>query len=196
VHAVTPRKEDNQEMQRLAVVQRDEGEPLSIGAQTMVVGPAHLLGGAYCVLDQVFAPHQLSPVHSHDVEDQVVWVLAGAMAVWVDGEQEEVGAGGFALRPAGLPHAMWNATNEPVRFLEITSPATRFEAYMRELSGLIDRGESSPERVAALARRNGITFHPDLTEQLLEGTDLTTDGAFWKEGGAPMRPGSIRRRPA
>ncbi|MDX6653742.1 MAG: hypothetical protein QOH18_443 [Solirubrobacterales bacterium] len=171
-------------MQRLVVVHRDEGEPLSIGAQTMVVAPGHLLGGAYCVLDQVFAPRQISPVHSHDVEDQVVWVLAGAMTVWVDGEQDELAAGGFALRPAGLPHAMWNHTEEPVRFLEITSPATRFEAYMRELSGLIDNGDSSPERVAALARRNGITFYPDLTEQLREGTDLTTDGAFWKAGGS------------
>ena len=166
---------------RLEVVQRDKGEPLSIGARTGIVGAAASLRGAYCVFDQLLGPKQLSPVHVHDVEDQVVWVLAGSMVVWVDGEEAEVREGGFALRPAGLPHAMWNVTDTHVHFLEITSPATRFEAYMRELSALIDSGASSAESVGELAGKNGIVFYPELTEQLLAGTDLTTAGGFWKQ---------------
>jgi mannose-6-phosphate isomerase-like protein (cupin superfamily) len=166
---------------RLEVVQRDEGEPLSIGAKTGVAGPAASLRGAYCIFDQLLAPKQISPVHAHDTEDQVAWILSGSMVVWVDGEQAEVREGGFALRPAGLPHAMWNPTDTPVRFLEITSPAERFEAYMRQLSALIDSGASSAETVAELAGRNGIAFYPELTEQLVAGTGLTTAGGFWKQ---------------
>jgi mannose-6-phosphate isomerase-like protein (cupin superfamily) len=165
---------------RLEVVDSGKGTPLSIGERTSIAAPAASLRGAYCILDQVLVPGQISPVHAHDLEDQVVWVLSGTMAVWVDGERAEVGPGGVALRPAGLPHAMWNATDEAVHFLELTSPAERFESYMRELSALIDAGRSSPESVAELAGRNGITFFPDLTEQLVAGTSLSQEGGFWK----------------
>ena len=155
---------------RLEVVHGGEGASLSIGARTRIAGPAASLRGAYCIFDQVLVPGQISPVHAHDLEDQAVWVLSGTMVVWVEGEQAQVGPGGFALRPAGLAHAMWNATEEEVHFLEITSPAERFESYMRQLSALIDSGASSPESVAELAGRNGITFHPDSTERLVAGT--------------------------
>jgi mannose-6-phosphate isomerase-like protein (cupin superfamily) len=166
---------------RLTVVQRGQGERLNIGSHTAVAGTADSLNGAYCVFDQRLEPQRIAAVHSHADEDQVAWVQSGTLTVWVDGDQEEVGAGGFALRPAGLPHAMWNATDEPVRFLEITSPATRFETYMRELSALIGRGESNPERVARLAGSYGIEFYPELTEQLVAETNLTTRGGFWKD---------------
>jgi mannose-6-phosphate isomerase-like protein (cupin superfamily) len=166
--------------QRLTVVGRGEGEALSIGAMTHVAAREEWLAGAYCVLDQRIEPGQLTPVHAHDFEDQAFWVLEGSITVWVDGDEATASPGGFVLRPKGLPHSVWNASDTPSRFLELTSPATRFQGYMRALSDLIDSGESSPERVAVMAADNGITFFPDLTEQLVRRTGLSTEGGFWK----------------
>jgi mannose-6-phosphate isomerase-like protein (cupin superfamily) len=161
------------------VLQRGEGEPLSIGEMTLLVGREEWTSGAYSVMDQIMAPRLLSAVHAHAAEDQVAFVLDGTMSCWIDGEEFEVATGGYALRPAGLPHSMWNATAAPVRFLEITSPATRFQEYMGLLSELIDGGGANPTAVAALAQGYGITFFPDQTERLSAQLGMAV-GGFWK----------------
>ena len=101
------------------------------------------------------------------------------MVCWIDGQELEVRAGGYALRPAAIAHAMWNPAEAPVRFLEITSPATRFQEYVRALSALIDSGEASADTVAALASEYGMTFHPRQTEELSARLGLPV-GGFWK----------------
>jgi len=74
---------------------------------------------------------------------------------------------------------MWNATAEPLRFLEITSPATRFQEPVRRLSELIDSGAANAATVAALAEGYGLIFFPDRTEQLVARLGLAV-GGFWK----------------
>jgi len=161
------------------VLQRGEGEPQSIGQMTQLMGREEWTAGAYCIHDQMMAPRLMSAVHAHARDDQVAWVLEGALVCWVDGVEREVQAGGYALRPAGLPHAMWNASEEPARFLEITSPGARHQHYMARLSALIDSGEANAATVGALATEFGITFYPDETERLHERLGLPV-GGFWK----------------
>jgi quercetin dioxygenase-like cupin family protein len=169
------------DLRRLAITQVGEGEPLQIGTDTKLAGRSEWSGGAYCVMDQLVAPRSLVAAHSHELEDQAVWVLSGTLTLWVDGEQAAVAAGGFALRPAGLAHSMWNATADPVRILEITNPGENFQRYMRTLSELNARGEATPATVAELASANGISFFPELTNELAARTGLSTAGGFWKE---------------
>jgi len=161
------------------VVARGEGERQAIGQMAMLIGRAEWTGGAYNVMDQIMAPRLMSAVHTHAVEDQVAFVLEGTMTCWVGGEELEVAAGSYALRPAGIPHAMWNATEEPLRFLEITSPATRFQEYVRRLTELIDSGAASHETVAALAADYEMTFDATATEQISTRLGLPV-GGFWK----------------
>jgi mannose-6-phosphate isomerase-like protein (cupin superfamily) len=161
------------------VRQRGEGEPLAIGQMTFLIGRAEWCSGAYNLMGQVMAPRLLSAVHAHAVEDQVAFVLEGTLTCWVAGQQFEVAPGGYTLRPAGLPHSMWNATAEPVRFLEITSPAGRFQEYMGRLSALIDAGVADPATVAELAGDYEITFFPQETERLSAQLGMAV-GGFWK----------------
>ena len=161
------------------VLQRGEGEPISIGRMTMLLGREEWTSGAYNLMEQIVAPKLLSAVHSHALEDQVAFVLDGTMTCWVDGQEFEVQAGGYVLRPAAVPHSMWNATDEPVHFLEITSPATRFQEYVGRLSELIDSGAANPATVATLAGAYGMTFFPDQTELLVARLGLAV-GGFWK----------------
>jgi mannose-6-phosphate isomerase-like protein (cupin superfamily) len=163
------------------VRQENEGESLSVGLKTELMLPSEWLSGAYSVFDQLIEPGVIVPVHVHDDADQVAWVISGALMSWVDGEQEEVGPGGCAFRPAGRPHSIWSISKEPVRILEITSPGGPFQEYMRTLSGMIDSGAASPEAVAEMAAGFGIRFLPEITEQLVAKNDLTGSGSFWKD---------------
>ena len=161
------------------VLQRGDGEPLSIGQMTQLVGREEWTDGAYCIYDQIMAPRLMSAVHAHASEDQVVFVLEGTVTCWVDGSEQDVRTGGCAVRPSGVPHAMWNATDEPARFLEITSPGERQQQYMFRLSSLIDSGAANAQTVGELAREFGISFYPEATEQLRARLELPV-GGFWK----------------
>jgi quercetin dioxygenase-like cupin family protein len=164
----------------LVVVQPGESESLLVGARTALVGPQALSGGSYNVMDQELQPRLLVPAHVHAVEDQAVFVISGTLTVWVDGAEQAVHAGGYAFRPAGRPHALWNATDENVRMLEITSPAERFEEYMRRMSDLNAGGESGPQAIVALAADYGVTFFPDVTAELQARTGTSAHGGFWR----------------
>ena len=164
----------------MSVVRRDAGEELSIGDYTGLVGRSEWTGDAYCILDQVVPPGLLTPVHSHAVEDQVVFVLDGEITCWVDGDRETLGTGDYAVRPAGLPHSLWNAGEQPVRMLEITNPGDRFQEYVGKVGELVDAGKANAETIGALAGEYGISFHPDLTAELEAELQLGTGGSFWK----------------
>lgn len=45
-----------------------------------------------------------TPLHTHPIAESV-WVLEGDLRYQIDGVDHEVGAGGFVMVPAGVPHA-------------------------------------------------------------------------------------------
>lgn len=146
-----------------------DGTPLAIAPEAFLKGRAEWTDGAYCVTGSVLAPGQIVPPHVHDLEAQVTVVVSGRLGTWVDGEAEVLPAGGYAFRPAGLPHSIFNPFDEPARFLELTSPGERFQEYMLALSALHERGEASPETIAPLAAAAGIkAVDVDLTPLLAE----------------------------
>lgn len=157
-----------------------EGVTLSVGASTVLVGPAEWSGGTFNVMDQIVPAGLLVPPHVHEHEAQVAFVISGAIGFWVDGEELELTAGGYIHRPAGKPHALWNATAEPARMLEITSPAAGFEEYMRGVSDLTDTGRATPAAVAELAAGYGITFVPERMDELGQRHGVSPAGGFWK----------------
>jgi quercetin dioxygenase-like cupin family protein len=164
----------------MVVVDARAGLPLSLGHETFVVGGASLTGGAYSLLDQIVPPRLIVPPHVHDHETQVSLVMSGTLGFWVDGDLDEVGAGGYVLRPAGHPHALWNPTDQPARMLELTSPGASFEEYMVRASALMDAGDATPESVGALAEGYGIRFVEGPLAELCERYGVSPAGGFWK----------------
>ena len=51
-------------------------------------------------------------------------------------------AGEKATVPAGLPHSVRNASDEPARIVNIHQPAQRFESFFRDMHRLIHEGKS------------------------------------------------------
>jgi len=154
----------------LISIAADQGVvPLAIAPETFLKARAEWTDGALCTTGSVLRPGAIVPAHVHDTDAQVTIVVSGRIGTWVDGEAQVLGPGGYAHRPAGLPHSIFNPYEEPARFLELTTPGTRFERYMLALSDLHERGEASAETIAPLAAEAGIAaVDVDLSHLLVE----------------------------
>lgn len=62
-----------------------------------------------------------TPVHQHETEEQMVFMLEGAMEVEIAGESFRLEAGGVCSIPAGTPHCFRSIAGE-VLFIETFSP--------------------------------------------------------------------------
>ena len=87
-------------------------------------------------------PHMPAPpVHVHPTAEERYEVIEGALEVFTDGEWRPVKAGETARVPAGAPHSVRNASDEPARIVNIHQPAQRFEAFFRDMHRLIHEGK-------------------------------------------------------
>jgi mannose-6-phosphate isomerase-like protein (cupin superfamily) len=107
----------------------------ALGVRFMVDGET--TGGRFSLVEHPLPPRALgSPVHTHRNEDEYSYVLEGRVGVQLGDEIVEAGPGDLVFKPRGIPHAFWNAGDEPARLLEIISPAG-FENYFREVAPLL-----------------------------------------------------------
>lgn len=105
-------------------------------------------GGALAIVEHDLAPRSIgAPMHTHEREDEISHVTAGRLGVQIGDEVLEAAPGDTVFKPRGVPHAFWNPGDEPVRFLEVITPAG-FEHYFEEIAPLLSGG-GAPD-VAAL----------------------------------------------
>src|SRR3954451_3933723 len=117
-----------------------------LGARYVI--SAEQTGGALAVLEHDLAPRALgAPMHTHEREDEISHIPAGRLGVHIGDRVLEAGPGDTVVKPRGIAHAFWNPGDEPVRFLEVITPAG-FEGYFAELEPIL--GVPGPPDVAAL----------------------------------------------
>jgi len=108
---------------------------LALGVRFMIDGET--TDGAFSLVEHPLPPRALgAPLHTHRNEDEYSYVLEGRVGVQLGDEVVEAGPGELVFKPRGVPHAFWNAGDEPVRLLELISPAG-FENYFREMAPLL-----------------------------------------------------------
>ncbi|MCC7506683.1 MAG: cupin domain-containing protein [Saprospiraceae bacterium] len=79
-----------------------------------------MTGGVYSSVECAVAPRVMGPPpHLHKELDELMLVLEGTASVLVDGEVVEIGAGGWHLRPRNLVHTFFNASDKPLRFIDM-----------------------------------------------------------------------------
>lgn len=77
-------------------------------------------GGVYSCVECAVAPRVMGPApHSHKALDELMYVLEGTATVMVGDEIQEIPAGGWHFRPRQLTHTFWNASDEPLRFIDM-----------------------------------------------------------------------------
>jgi mannose-6-phosphate isomerase-like protein (cupin superfamily) len=83
----------------------------------------------------------IAPLHVHHEDDEIWYVLEGALGFSFDGEKFEIPAGGAAYAHAGVTHTYWNASPGESRYLLIMS--TRINNLIATLHDPARRGERS-----------------------------------------------------
>jgi quercetin dioxygenase-like cupin family protein len=123
--------------------------------------------GSLTVEEWGLPPGMMIPPHTHAREDECNFVLEGELTCDVGGEIVVAPAGSYVLKPRNVPHALCNASTEPVRVVEILTPGG-FERYFDEYekvasklsSGEFDEEEHRRAR-AELGARYGVTWHDE-----------------------------------
>ena len=130
----------------------DEGEVVNLfalGVRFMIDGET--TGGTFSLVEHPLPPRSLgAPLHTHRNEDEYSYVLEGRIGVQLGDEVLEAGPGELVFKPRGVPHAFWNAGDEPARLLELISPAG-FENYFRELAPLLAAAEADEAAIGEVA---------------------------------------------
>ena len=134
----------------------EEGERLRFSdAELVVRASAETTGGAFSIVEEVDPLD--TPLHVHEREDELFFVLEGRHVFCVGDDEHEVGPGGTVFAPRQVPHAHRRVVSRTGRFLTMISPAG-FEGFFRELSAAERDGTIGPDAYARASERYGITW--------------------------------------
>ena len=134
----------------------DGGERLRFSdAEFVVKASADTTAGAFTIIEEA-APLD-TPLHVHEHEDEVFYVLEGEHVVHVGEQPFEVGAGGLVFGPRGVPHAQRRIVPRTGRLLTLFYPAG-FEGFFRELAEAEQTGAIGPAAYARVSKKYGITW--------------------------------------
>ena len=80
-------------------------------------------GGAYYLFETAFDPGTGNNLHIHRREDEIGYVLEGALEIRLGASSSVLEAGGIAMLPKGIAHAIHNPLETPSRYLFMVVPA-------------------------------------------------------------------------
>ena len=80
-------------------------------------------GGAYYMFESVFEPETGNRLHVHQREDEVAFILEGALEVRLPDQIVIVEAEGVVHLPKNVPHALRNPLKTTSRYLFMAIPA-------------------------------------------------------------------------
>jgi mannose-6-phosphate isomerase-like protein (cupin superfamily) len=138
-----------------------EGERLwFLGTLQIIRLPAEASDGRFALIEGLL-PHLASPpLHTHP-QDETYVVLEGTLTLVAGDERFELGPGGAATAPAGVPHT-FRVESETARVLLLSTPAG-LERMMRDASVPAtapalpppDAPRPSADELAAIFERHG-----------------------------------------
>ena len=79
-------------------------------------------GNGAAVLEYRTRKGEEPPSHTHRTEDEMFYVLEGAVTFQCGDETFDVETGGFIFLPAGIRHGYTIRSEDPVRLLVVTAP--------------------------------------------------------------------------
>jgi quercetin dioxygenase-like cupin family protein len=107
------------------------------------------------------------PLHVHEREDALTYVLSGCLTFQVGDDIVIARAGTTVLEPRGVPHTFWNAGPTPARALDVATPGG-LELLYEELAALADDADAALSGIASLEARYGVRMDWDSLPALLE----------------------------
>ncbi len=129
-------------------------------------------GGIYSCVETAVAPRRMGPApHAHQELDELMYVLEGTASVLMGETVLEVPAGGWHLRPRRIKHTFFNASDRPLRFIDMYFQQP-FEDYLEQIfhqltpaNGYPEGSEKRREEILRLTAKFGIIRFPDGQQQ-------------------------------
>lgn len=123
-----------------------------LGSRTRILVPAQQTEGRFSLVDFVEVPAgQMPPLHVHHAEDEIFYVIAGEVTLYLPGREIQAGPGDCVLAPRGIPHA-YRVGDRPARWLVMSSPAG-FERFVSSVAAL---EQLDPATLTAIAAEHDI----------------------------------------
>lgn len=136
--------------------------PLNAGKVLKFLGITHKLtsgqtGGAYYLFEFEFDPESGNRLHVHRHEDEMVYVLEGAIEIRLADQKLQAVAGGVAHLPKQIPHALHNPLKTPSRYLGMTIPGG-MENFFDELDKALEAGTLDDATHRKISHKYGIEW--------------------------------------
>jgi quercetin dioxygenase-like cupin family protein len=114
-------------------------------------------GGAFYLCEAEFAPESGSPLHIHHYEDEVVYVLEGAIDVRLDKAKLHAPVGGIIHLPKNIPHALQNSLKTILRIMVYAIPGG-LENYFDDVETALQNGTFDNELHTKISGKYGLEW--------------------------------------
>lgn len=143
------------------VLQADEGRwraEVMPGLSHALLARSEDTAGRLSLMRMDVPPGVGPPLHRHPDLDEAMFVLEGTVVVRLGDVEHELGPGGFAWMPRGVPHAFANVGQDTARWLGVISPPGRMEEFFQAVHSELANhdGPPDPELLMELNARHGI----------------------------------------
>ena len=126
-----------------------------------------MTNGLFSSVECAVAPKKMGPPpHYHKELDELILVLDGTATILIGEDIVEVEAGGWHLRPRLIKHTFWNASDKPLRFIDMYFNQP-FEEYLERLffeltpqNGFPDGSDARNKEMGMLNDKFGLVFSP------------------------------------
>jgi uncharacterized RmlC-like cupin family protein len=144
------------------VLSPDDGERLWFLGNLATIKADRDATGSWAMVEMTAPGGYQTPLHVHEQEDEVFYVLEGELTISIGEERFDAPAGAFVLSPAGVPHMI--QTRSRTRWLHIASRG-KFIDLIRDIgvpapSSTVPSTEGPPDFGALRQRaaRHGIVI--------------------------------------
>ncbi|MEM0907999.1 MAG: cupin domain-containing protein [Pseudomonadota bacterium] len=105
-----------------------------------------------------FPPGTFVPPHIHPTQDEFIYMFEGEMTAILDGNESLAKAGDQIRLPRGIPHGLFNKSDNPIKCLFWVSPTRRLYDLFWAIHAL--GPEADPAEVVALSAKHEVDFLP------------------------------------
>jgi uncharacterized RmlC-like cupin family protein len=104
-----------------------------------------------------FPPGTFVPPHIHPTQDEFIYMFEGQLDLVLDGKDFKANAGDLIRLPMGIPHGIFNKSDQPVKCFFWVSPTRKLYDLFWAIHSM---KEQNPPDVVELSARHEVTFLP------------------------------------
>ena len=136
--------------------------PPGSGKELKFLGITHKLtpqqtNSGYYLFEFEFDPESGNSLHNHQYEDEVVYVLDGAIEIRIGNQGLQAATGGVAHLPKQIPHALYNPLQTTSRYLAMAIPGG-MENFFDELAAAQEAGQLDDATHKKISLKYGIEW--------------------------------------